>query len=50
MDSVLLLGQMASKWNQGLKAEDSDGVLVILRKLSEDWEEFLDHMLFLKLS
>jgi len=50
MDSVLFFAQMTGHWDQSFNAENTDSILVILRKLSEDWEELLDHVLLIKLS
>ena len=50
MDLVLLLGKILGHWDQRLKAHDSNGILFILRQLSEDWQNFLENMLLFKLS
>jgi hypothetical protein len=46
---VLFLAKVGSNENQGLEAEDTNRVLFILRKLSEDWEKLSYDMLLLKL-
>lgn len=40
---------MGSDENEGLEAEHTDRVLLILGKLSKDWEELSDDVLLFKL-
>ena len=49
MDSVLFLAQVTSHWDQSFDAKNADSILVILRKLSKDWEKLLDDVLLVKL-
>jgi hypothetical protein len=47
---VLLLRKIFGHWNEGLEAHDSNGILLILRQLSENWQDLLENMLLFKLS
>jgi hypothetical protein len=49
MDLVLLLGKILGHWNERLEAHHSNGILLILRQLSEDWQDLLKNVLLLKL-
>ena len=49
MDLVLLLGEVLSHWDERLKTHDSDGILLVLRELSEDWKDLLQNVLFFEL-
>ena len=49
MDLVLLLRKVLGHWNERLEAHHSNGILLILGQLSEDWKNFLEHVLLLKL-
>jgi len=49
MNLVLFFGEIFSYWDERLETHHSDGILLILRKLTENWENFLKNMLFLEL-
>ena len=50
MDLILLLGKILGHWNQRLQAHDSNRILLILGKLSKNWENFLKDVLFVQLN
>ena len=50
MDLVLLLGKVLRQGDQRIQALDSNGVLLILRQLSEDGQDLLQNVLFIHLS
>jgi len=47
---IFFLRKIISHWDQGLETHDSNDILFILRKLSEDWKNLLKDVLLLKLS
>lgn len=50
MDLILFFSEIFSHGNEALEAENSDLILLVLRKLSEQGHYFLDEVGLLKLS
>lgn len=49
MNLILFFWKIIGHWDQRFEAHNSNGILLILRKLSEDWENLLQNVLFLEL-
>ena len=48
VDLVLFFGEVAGHRDERFEAQDSDGVLVVLRELTKDWHDVLDHVLLVE--
>ena len=50
MNSVFFLGETAGNGDERFNTKNSNSILIVLRKLPEDWKQFLDDMLLVKAS
>ena len=48
MDLVFFFSEVTGHRDEGFEAQDSDGVLVVLRELTKDWHDVLDHVLLVE--